>query len=63
MHPHGGRQLIYNLGNSASFGGTVSFLFWNSCFLWVNCQFLILEFLLLLGKLSVSYFGIRVSCG
>jgi hypothetical protein len=63
MQRHGGRQSIYNLGNSASFGGTVSFLFWNSRFLCANCQFLILKFVFLVDKLSVSYFEVRISCG
>ena len=31
--------------------------------MWLNCQFRILEFVFLVGKLSVSYFQICVSCG
>jgi hypothetical protein len=62
MQRRGGRQSVYNLGISASYGGTVSFLFWNSCFLWAKCQFLILKYAFLMEELSI-YFGIRVSCG
>jgi len=46
-----------------SCGPAVSFLFWSSCFLWANCQFLILKFVFLVDGLSVSYFGVFVSYG
>ena len=76
MKRRGGQQSIYNLGITAycglsvsyyeicvSCGRTVSFLFWNLCFLWANCQFLVLKFVFLVGEVSVSYFEIFVSCG
>ena len=36
---------------------------YNYCFLWANCEFLILKFVFLMGELWVSYFEICVSCG
>ena len=76
MKRRGGQQSFYNLGITAycglsvsyyeicvSCGRTVSFLFWNLCFLWAKCRFLILKFVFLVDELSVSYFEICVPYG
>ena len=41
----------------------LSVSYFEICFLWTKCEFLILKFVFLVGELSVSYFEICVSCG
>lgn len=72
-----GQLSVSYFGVLVSSGRTVSSLFRNLCFLWTNCQFLILKFVFwwasfqflvlkfvfLVGEQSVSYFGGFVSYG